>query len=144
MSRLIRWICDPAQREAIEGDLAELYGDHFCWRYAVDVISVCARQPRTVVRSLVAALLVLVLIGPVRGPLHFTVHAADRAGAFTLEIHDGRAIAATVNGAPVAARDLVQSGDSLIIRGGNYGADFHIALKPRGGIAWHPRRSVSP
>jgi hypothetical protein len=144
MTRLIRWLCDPAQREAIEGDLAELYGERFCWRYVVDVLSVCARQPRTMVRSLAAALLVLALIAPVTAPRHYTIRAADPAGAFMLEIHDGRAIAATLNDVPVPVRNLVQWGDSLIIRGGDHGADFRIALKPRGGIEWYPRRSVSP
>ena len=82
MTRLLRWICDPAKLEAIEGDLAELYGDRRSWRYAIDVMS-------------------------------------------------------------VPERDLVQTGDTLIIRGGDHGADFYIAIKPEGGIEWYPRHSFS-
>ncbi|HEY6091915.1 MAG TPA: hypothetical protein VIV83_08000 [Gemmatimonadales bacterium] len=143
MIRLVRWLCDPARREAIEGDLVELYGDRLSLRYALDIVSVCARAPRTVVRSVAAALIVLVALGPVTRPLRYTVRAADPGGAFVLEIAGGRAVAATLDGVPVPECDLVQSGDSLIIRGGDHGADFRIALKPQGGIEWYPRRSVS-
>ena len=143
MSRLLRWICDPDVLEAIEGDLFELYAGQRSWRWAVDVVSLCVRQPRTLVRSLAAAFLVLMLMGPAKTvPLHYTIHAADPAGRFVLEFDDGRAIAASLDGAPVRERDLVQTGDTLIIRGGDHGADFHIALTP-GGIAWYPRRSAS-
>ena len=144
MMRIVRWICDPHTLEAIEGDLAELYGGRLSWRYAMDVASVCIRQPRTGARSLVAALIVLAVAGPVARPIRYTVYAADPAGAFALQIHHGRAVAATLGGAPVLARDLVQSGDTLIIRGGNHGADFRVAIKPKGGITWYPRRSASP
>lgn len=143
MTRALRWICDPDKLEAIEGDLAELYGDRRSWRYAMDVMSLCVRQPRTAVRSFVAALIVLVLAGPIGPPVHYTVHAADPAGEFALEIHAGQAISATLDGARVPERDLVQTGDSLIIRGGDHGADFHIAIKPEGGIEWYPRHSSS-
>lgn len=144
MMRLVGWICDPQTLEAIEGDLAELYGGRLSWRSAMDVASVCIRQPRTAVRSLAAALLVLAVAGPVARPTRYTVHATDPAGAFELRIHDGRAVAATLDGAAVLARDLVQTGDTLIIRGGDHGADFRIAIKPKGGITWYPRRSASP
>lgn len=83
MIRLVRWMCDPARREAIEGDLAELYGEHWSWRCAIDVLSVCARQPRTVVRSLAATLVVLVVLGPAAGPLRYTIHGADFRIALT-------------------------------------------------------------
>jgi hypothetical protein len=144
MMRILRWICDPNSLEAIEGDLAELYGGRPSWRYLMDVLSVCLRQPRTAVRSLAAAFIVLLLVGPVAVPARYTVHAIDPAGAFELEIHRGRAVAATLDGAPVHERDLVQTGDTLIIRGGDHGADFRLAIKPEGGITWYPRRSVSP
>jgi len=142
MTRVLRWICDPDKLEAIEGDLAELYGNARSWRYARDVVSLCVRQPRTAIRSLAAAVVVLVLVGPIGPPTHYTVHAADPAGEFALEIHDGQAIAATLDGAPVPERDLRQTGDTLIIRGGDHGADFYIAIKPEGGIKWYPRHSV--
>ena len=144
MTRILRWICDPNTLEAIEGDLAELYGGRASWRYVMDVVSICVRQPRTAVRSMVAALIVLAVVGPVARPSRYTVHATDPAGVFALEIHKGRAIAATLDGTPVLAHDLVQVGDTLIIRGGDHGADFRIAIKPTGGITWYPRHSVSP
>ena len=143
MTRLLRWICDPAKLEAIEGDLAELYGDRRSWRYAIDVMSVCVRQPRTAIRSFVAAVVVLVLAGPIGPAVHYTVHATDPAGEFALEIHEGHAISATLDGARVPERDLIQTGDTLIIRGGDHGADFYIAIKPEGGIEWYPRHSFS-
>lgn len=146
MTRVLRWICDPHTLEAIEGDLAELYGAgrRAGWRYVMDVVSVCVRRPRTAVRLLVAAGMVLAITGPVTRPFRYTVHATDPAGAFTLEIHHGQAVAATLDGAPVAGGDLLQSGDTLVIRGGDNGADFRIAIKPEGGITWYPRHSVSP
>jgi len=143
MTRVLRWFCDPHKLEAIEGDLAELYGERRSWRYVMDVVSVCVRQPRTAVRSFVAALVVLVLAGPIGSPVHYVVHATDPAGEFVLEIHAGQAISATLDGARVPARDLVQTGDTLIIRGGDDGADFYIAIKPEGGIEWFPRHSSS-
>ncbi len=143
MTRLLRWFCDPDKLEAIEGDLAELYGDRTSGRYVIDVVSLCVRQPRTAIRSFVAALVVLVLAGPIGPPDHYIVHATDPAGEFVLEIHQGQAIAATLDGARVPERDLVQTGDTLIIRGGDNGADFHIAIKPEGGIQWYPRHFSS-
>jgi hypothetical protein len=139
-TRLLHWICDPAKLEAIEGDLLELYGDR---PPLGEVVSVCVRQPRTALRSLVAAVVVLVLMSPYTPPIRYTVHATDPAGEFALEIIEGRAVAAHIGGAAVLAEDLVQRGDTLIIRGGDNGADFRIAIKPEGGITWYPRRSVS-
>ena len=144
MTRILRWICDPGKLEAIEGDLAELYGGRASWRSVVDVVSICIRQPRTAVRSLVAAAVVLVLTGQVVPPVRYTVYATDPPGDFALVIHDGRAVSATLDGSLVALRDLVQTGDTLVIRGGDHGADFRIAIKPEGGITWYPRRSVLP
>jgi hypothetical protein len=143
MTRVLRWICDPHKLEAIEGDLAEVYGDRRTWRYVVDVLSICIRQPRTAVRSLAAAAIVLALAGPVGPPLHYVVQASDPGGEFTLEIHAGRAISATLDGSRLRERDFVQTGDTLIIRGGDHGADFRIAIQPEGGIRWYPRHSVS-
>lgn len=143
IARLLRWICDPAKLEAIEGDLAELYGSRTGWRYVADVLSVCVHQPRTELRVLLAGLVVLVLTGPSGPPLHYTVQATDPAGEFALGIRKGRAIWASMNGTPVPAANLVQTGDMLVIRGGDGGADFYIAIKPEGGISWYPRHSSS-
>jgi hypothetical protein len=143
-TRVLRWICDPAKLEAIEGDLVELYGDRFDWRYVREVLSVCLRQPRTGVRSLVAAVVVLLVTGRNAPPTHYMVHASDPAGDFALIIEKGRVIGAFFDGAAVGHNDVVQRGDTLIIRGANNGADFYIALKPEGGITWYPRQYSSP
>ena len=45
MTRLLRWFCDPDKLEAIEGDLAELYGDRRSWRYVIEVVSHIAIKP---------------------------------------------------------------------------------------------------
>jgi hypothetical protein len=143
MIRLLRWCCDPALLEAVEGDLLECYGALRGWRVLGAFVSVCARRPRAGLRSLAAALLVLALTGAPGRPVHYTVYARDPAGAFALEIREGRAVAASFDGASVRVRDLVQSGDTVIVRGGDDGADFRIAIKPEGGISWLPRHSVS-
>jgi len=140
---LLRWICDPAKLEAIEGDLAELYEGRENWRYVREVVGICVRQPRTALRSLAAAVIVLLVTGQTVPPIHYTVHASDPAGNFALEIHDGRVIAATIDGTMWPSRDVVQTGDTLLIRGANHGADFLIAMKPEGGITWYPRSSSS-
>lgn len=142
-ARILRWLCDPAKLEAIEGDLLELYGGRASWRALADVASVCVRQPRTALRSAAAALVLLALTGRAGPPPHYTIHATDPAGAFTLEVHRQRVIAATLNGAAVPLGDVRQSGNSLVIRGANHGADFYIAIKPEGGISWYPRQSSS-
>ena len=138
-TRLLRWVCDPTMLEAIEGDLAERYGDRRGWRYAREVLSVCLRQPRTAVRSLAAAVVLLFVTGRNVPPLHYTVHATDPAGAFALEFHHGRVAAAVFDGRVLPLSDLVQRGDTLVIRGANNGADFYIAINPEGGISWYPR-----
>ncbi len=71
---------------------------------------------------------------------HYVVNAVDPAGSFTLEIRDRLVIAATLDGTSVQPERVVQTGDTLVIRGGDHGRDFIIALKPRGGIRWAPRR----
>jgi hypothetical protein len=139
---LLRWICDPAKLEAIEGDLAELYQGRESWRYVREVAGICLRQPRTALRSLAAAVIVFLVVGPVGPPIHYTVHASDPAGTFALEIQEGRVIAAMFDGTMWPSRDVVQMGDTLVIRGANHGADFLIAMKP-GGITWYPRSSSS-
>lgn len=143
VTRILRWVCDPTKLEAIEGDLAELYQDRFSWRHLADVASVCVRQPRPGLRSLAATAILLAVTGRTGPPAHYTIYATDPAGRFTLEIHNQRVIAATVDGAPVRGEDVIQAGDTLIIRGGDGGADFRIAIKPEGGITWYPRQSSS-
>lgn len=142
MSRVLRLLCDPGRLEAIQGDLAELYGGRVSARYLWDVLNICVRQRR--LRALVAALAALAIVGPVRRPASYTVNALDPAGQFELVIHEGRAVAATLGGTPVPERDLIQTGDTLVIRGGDNGADFRIAINPEGGITWYPRQSVLP
>lgn len=142
-THLLRWVCDPAKLEAIEGDLAELYEGRSGWRYGREVLSVCLRQPRVAVRSFAAAAIALILTTQSVPPVRYTVQATDPAGEFALEIREGRAVSARLNGIAVLATDLVQRGDTLIIRGGDNGGDFRIAIKPEGGITWYPRHSFS-
>jgi hypothetical protein len=150
LTALLRWACDPAKLEIFAGDLEELHGDHVTWRRLRDTVSICLRHSRLTapayrptMRSL-AAVLVLLLLSGRQAPsaFHYTVHATDPAGEFTLEILDARVIAATLDGVPVGATHLVQAGDSLVLRGADGGRDLRIAINPEGGIRWAARRPV--
>ena len=141
LSTLLRWACNPDKLEAFAGDLEELYGDRFQWRCVRDVLSICIRHSRTMLRSLAAAVVLLLLSGrQLPSALHYTVHAMDPAGEFTLEILDRRVIAATLDGAPVDPEYVVQTGDTLVLKGADRGHDFRIAIKPQGGIIWAARQ----
>jgi beta-lactamase regulating signal transducer with metallopeptidase domain len=72
----------------------------------------------------------------------YVVTANDPAGPFTLTLHHGRVLAATVNGAKVPAEKLRQSGDRIDLLVDR--SPFTIELKPGGGIAWLPRRAPRP
>ncbi len=148
LATLLRWVCDPARLEAFAGDLEELYGERFVWRCAGDILSIGIRHSRltasvhrTTRRSLAAVVILLLLSGrQPRSAFHYTVHATDPAGEFTLEILDRRVIAATLDGAPVQAGHVVQTGDTLVLKGGDGGRDFRIAIRPLGGITWAARQ----
>ncbi|HEV8264966.1 MAG TPA: hypothetical protein VGQ06_08430 [Gemmatimonadales bacterium] len=147
LATLLRWVCDPAKLEAFAGDLAELYGERFDWRCLQDVVSVCVHHSRLrtlnrrVLLPLATAAVLLVLTGPrPASAFHYSVSAVDPAGHFTLEIRDRLVIAATLNGNPVRPEHVVQTGDTLVLKGGDGGRDFRIAIKPQGGITWAARQ----
>ena len=144
LTTLLRWACDPAKLEAFAGDLEELYGDRFRWRCVRDVLSVClfhSRVNRRAVVALASTAMLLMITGPQPpSAFHYTVSAVDRVGAFTLEIRNRQVVGATLDGAPVSPEHVVQTGDTLVIRGGDRGRDFRIAINPQGGIAWAARQ----
>lgn len=148
LGTLLRWACDPAKLEAFAGDLEELHGEHFSWRCVRDTVSICIRHSRLTapvhrptLRSLAAVLILLLLSDRVpQSAFHYTVRATDPAGEFTLEILDRRVIAATLDGMPVQAEHVVQTGDTLVLKGGDRGRDFVIAIKSQGGITWAARQ----
>ena len=77
-------------------------------------------------------------IVPENGPaMPYVVTASDPAGPFTLTVHRGRVIAATVDGRAVSADRLIQVGPRLRVVAGP--SPFTIELKPGGGITWLPR-----
>jgi hypothetical protein len=156
LAAVIRWACDPAKIEVLEGDLRELFelraaalGRRVALqRCAADAVSVCLRHSRFTTPAarrraipLMAAALVagVVVIGRA-GPDHYTVQAHDPAGRFTLEVRDGRVLAATMDGSSVHPERLIQRGDTLVIQGGDGGRDFRLTIKPKG-IEWQARRS---
>jgi len=148
LANLLRWVCDPAKIEAFAGDLEELHGGRLSWRCVRDTVSICIRHSRltapvhrTTRRSLIAAAILLVLSGRVpQSAFHYTVRATDPAGEFTLEILDRTVIAATLDGTPVQPEHVVQTGDTLVLKGGDRGRDFVIAIKAQGGITWAARQ----
>jgi beta-lactamase regulating signal transducer with metallopeptidase domain len=77
-------------------------------------------------------------IVPVLAPtIPYLVTATDPAGPFTLTVHRGRVIAATVNGQPVPMNQLRQRGQRLDLLVD--GSSFTVELTPDGGIVWRPR-----
>ena len=142
---LVRWLVDPARQEELLGDLEELAGRGTA-RFWLDVASVCVRQSRlvTAARSpsrLAAALAVLAALamGTTASGLR-TVRAVDPAGEFTLKFDGARVVGATLDGAPVSPRRLVQQPGRLVIRGGgDAGNDLNIRLASNGSFYWSPR-----
>lgn len=147
--RLLRWLCDPAKLEYLEGDLEELRESRAGLSWARDALSLWVRHSRFPGamrrhRLALAALTLLGIglllrIGRPAVPDFYTVSASDPAGAFTLQFRDRHLVAATLDGAPVSPARLVQRGSELVIAGGDNGRDFRIALRP-GGIAWQARQ----
>lgn len=158
---LVRWACDPAKLEVLEGDLRELH-DLRCrrqgssragWRTLGDALSVCVRHSRlttpaarrrAVLLGAVGAAAAIVALGadPARvgtAPLSYIVTATDPAGRFTLEIENARVVRATLDDLPVDPTRLLQAGRTLVIKGGDRGRDFRLALQPAGGITWTAR-----
>jgi hypothetical protein len=78
--------------------------------------------------------------GPASAPV-VTIRAVDPAGQFTITLVRGRAVAATVDGVPVSARRIRQSGQRVSIADAGGGGALDVAVSPDGGgIRWAPRR----
>lgn len=158
---VVRWVCDPAKLEVLEGDLRELHerrrdaagAAHAGWRALGDALSICLRHSRLTIPAVrrrllrlggaaAAATMLLTGVDPSRArtaAVTYTVNATDPAGSFTLEFDRTRVVRATMDGLPVEPARLVQEGGTLVIRGGDRGRDFRVAIKPGGGIAWTAR-----
>ena len=158
VARLVAWCCDPERREEIAGDLEELHARRVrrlgvaraAARTGVDLASVCVRQSR--VRgwsgrrwAVTGAVLATLAAGGAGAPDlpadPYTITATDAGGTFTLDLHRGRVLAATLNGIPLAAERIVQHGARLILRGADRGVDLEVAVTSDGGIAWAGRRA---
>ena len=148
---LVRWACDPTKVEVLQGDLLELHAHH---RPVLgDAVAACLLQSRLTTAAarrralrwstLVAAAVIMVLAAdpsPARStPIRYVISAADPAGRFTLEIERARVVSATLDDVPVDPARLLQAGGTLVIKGGDRGRDFAVALKPAGGISWPAR-----
>lgn len=69
-----------------------------------------------------------------------TIRAVDGAGAFTLAMRSGRAVAATIEGVAVPGERLVQSGDSIRILEADGAAHVTVRVADGGaGISWAAR-----
>ena len=142
---LVRWLVDPARQEELLGDLEELTGRGTAHLW-LDVASVCVRQSRLVAAArrpsrLAAALAVLAALAlGTTAPTLRTVRAVDPAGEFTLEFDGARVVRATLDGALVPPRRLVQQPGRLVIRGGgDAGNDLNIRLASNGAFYWRAR-----
>ena len=78
-------------------------------------------------------------VEPTLAPLGpYTVQAHDPAGPFTLTIHRGRVVSATIAGNPVPASGVRQRGLELeLAQQGT--SPFSLKLTPQGGIVWKAR-----
>jgi beta-lactamase regulating signal transducer with metallopeptidase domain len=96
-------------------------------------------------RALVVILSAMLIAAPRIVPasdatIQYVVTATDPAGPFTLTVHRGRVVAATIDGRAVPANRFVQVGAKLHVFAGP--SPFTIELKPGGGITWLPRPSA--
>jgi hypothetical protein len=67
------------------------------------------------------------------------VRAADPAGAFTLTLHHGRLVAATLDDIPQPAHRLHQEGNHLRILDASGGALLVVRFDAPGTFHWDPR-----
>ena len=157
----VRWACDPAKLEVLEGDLCELHAERVRsvgpsragWRALHDALSIGLRHSRLTTaraRSTLRRAAVVVGLSALFGvgalprdaataPPRYTVNATDRVGRFTLVIEHQRVVRATMDEVPIAPERLTQVGSTVVIRGGNGARDFEVAIKADGGITWKAR-----
>ena len=67
----------------------------------------------------------------------YTVQAQDPAGHFTITVHRGRAISATIDGTLLDRAQLLQRGNTVTITHRN--RSFTVQISTRGGLSWLPR-----
>ena len=148
--RLLSWACDPDKVEVLQGDVLELHAQgravlgHALSACVLHSRLTTAAARRRVLRwGALGAAAVIALLGadPDRGalPTRYVISAADPGGRFTLEIERARVVRATLDDVPVDPARLVQAGSTLVIKGGDRGRDFAVALQPSGGIRWEAR-----
>ena len=149
--RLLSWSCDPDKVEVLQGDVLELHARgravvghalSACLLHSRFTTAAARRRARRWGALGAAAAIALLAADPSRGgaqPPRYVISAADPAGRFTLEIERARVVRATLDDVPVDPARLVQAGRTLVIKGGNRGRDFSVALSPSGGIRWEAR-----
>lgn len=159
---LIARLCHVEHLEALLGDLDELCarrarrrGPAYARvRFWLDVVSALVHQSRvrhwtkrewTVAWSF-AVMMVAVFGGAGTGgyaTAPYTITATDAAGVFTLEMSRGRVLAATMDGQPLPAAQVVQDGSVLTLRGADPSNDLRIQITSDGGIRWEGRPASS-
>jgi beta-lactamase regulating signal transducer with metallopeptidase domain len=75
----------------------------------------------------------------------YTITAHDDGGPFTVTMHDGNVIGATMDGMPVAQARIHRIDDRVIIDAFGSAGRLELKLKPDGGISWlsRPPRQAS-
>jgi beta-lactamase regulating signal transducer with metallopeptidase domain len=68
----------------------------------------------------------------------YTIHAADPAGPFTLQLQRGAVLAAAVDGRTLPPERILQRGTSLVLLQDD-GSRFALQLTRDGGVEWEPR-----
>lgn len=120
-----------------------------CCREAADAIGVAVRARPVAARSALAgvALLGCALLLPWEpGGRDDTVvvSAVDAAGEFTLTLHGGRLVAASVDRIAYPADRLVQTPDSLRVLNAAGRPVVAVSFEAPGTIRWEPRGAAGP
>jgi hypothetical protein len=117
---------------------------------SLDVI-VCGLRLRMEERSnqpAVAALIAVAMLATTlalhdaaRSPTRIDFRGTDPRGAFTITVIDGKAIAATLNGIPVAGDRIVQVSDSISILDAQGEPELAVRFdRNKGHISWSARK----
>jgi beta-lactamase regulating signal transducer with metallopeptidase domain len=69
----------------------------------------------------------------------YTITAFDDAGPFTVTLERGRVLAATMDGAPLPAPSISQSGRQVKISDPQGRIPLELSLTPQGGLSWKSR-----